>query len=111
MIRIWRYWLFTAAAALAVVLVVANFVVAEGNRATQMDVASRQAFINQSAQLSQVNQALVRAIAVAAVKDQDQKLGKILASQGITVQSSPAVAAGAAAAPGAAQINSGRSSP
>lgn len=84
-----RYGILAAAAALALVLVVADFVVAEINRSAQVEINSRQQYINQGIELSRVNQALVRAIAVAAVKDKDSKLGTLLNDQGITVSTAP----------------------
>lgn len=84
-----RYRILAAASTLALVLVVADFVVAEINRSAQVEINSRQQYINQGIELSRVNQALVRAIAVAAIKDKDSKLDRILADQGITVSTAP----------------------
>lgn len=86
-----RYGVLTAAAALGLLLVVAVFIAGEFNRAAQVEVNNRQQFINQSIQLGQVNQALVRAMAVAAVKDQDSKLNQVLVGQGITINLAPSV--------------------
>jgi hypothetical protein len=81
--------MFTIVATLALALVLANFIVAESNRATQIEVNERQQFINQGIELSRLNQTLVRFIAVAAVKNDDAKLKEILTEQGITVTLNP----------------------
>lgn len=92
-----KYAVLTVAAAVALVLVIADFVVAQTNRSAQIEINGRQQFINQSIELGRVNQTLVRAIAVAAVRDKDSRLGAILAEQGITVHENPAPAPAPAA--------------
>ena len=61
-----------------------------------MEVNQRQQFINESIQLSRVNEALVRTIASAAVGAKDEPLRELLARNGISISINPA---GAAAAP------------
>jgi hypothetical protein len=76
-------------AAVPLVLIVADFVLAEGNQALRAEVDQRQHLISQSAQLTRVNQALVRQIAVAAVKSRDGKLRDLLSQSGITINVTP----------------------
>jgi hypothetical protein len=92
------YWSAVTFAGLTLVLVVANMVLLTRNQAAQAEVNQRQQFINQSLQLSRVNEALVRAVAAAAVNNSDDRLRDLLAQQGITIGAAP----GPAAAPGAA---------
>ncbi len=100
----WRNGILAGGAALSLVLVIADFVLAETNRSVQAEVNARQQFINQSIEFSRVNQALVNAIAIAATKDKDSKLGQILAEQGISIAATPPSPAASppASAPGAA---------
>jgi hypothetical protein len=55
------------------------------NRSVQLQVNQRQQFINQSLELGRVNDALIRALAAAAVKNNDDKLRNLLAQSGITI--------------------------
>ncbi|MGH7076320.1 MAG: hypothetical protein ACREFD_19290 [Stellaceae bacterium] len=67
------------------VLVIAYIVLAQENRSTQADVNRRQQFINQSIQLGRINDNLIRTIAMAAIKDKDDKLRGLLTRNGITI--------------------------
>lgn len=81
----WLYRATLALSGLSVALVVAYIVLVQDNRAVQLDVNQRQQFINQSLQLGRINEALVHAIAAAAVNGKDDKLRDLLAQNGITV--------------------------
>ena len=84
----WLYWATVGLSGLALALVVAYMVLVQENRTVQADVNRRQQFINQSVQLSRINEALIRAIASAAVSNKDDKLRNLLAENGITVNAS-----------------------
>ncbi len=71
--------------ALTLVLVVAYVILGQDNRSVQAEVNRRQQFINQSIQLGRVNEALVRALATAAVDGKDDKLRDLLTQNGITI--------------------------
>jgi len=78
-------------------LVVAYIILVQGDRSIQAKANQRQQFINQSIQLGRVNEALIRALAAAANKD--EKLRDLLAQNGITINSTtgaPAVSGGSA---------------
>ncbi len=60
----------------------------QDNRTVQAEVNRRQQFINQSIQLGRVNEALIRALAAAAVSNKDDKLRDLLADNGITINAS-----------------------
>jgi hypothetical protein len=84
----WDGWIYRGTAALAAVtlaLVIAHIWLVQDNRAAQAEVNRRQIFINQSIQLGRVNEALVRALAAAAVDAKDDKLRDLLTQNGITV--------------------------
>jgi len=76
-------------AAVPLVLTVVNFVLAQGNYSLRTEVARRQHLIGEGAQVARVNQALIREIAVTAVKSKDDKLRELLAKTGITIKLSP----------------------
>jgi hypothetical protein len=77
-------------AAVPLVLTIVDFVLAQGNYALRTEVARRQHAIGEGAQLARVTQALIREIAVTAVKGKDDKLRELLSKNGITVKVNPA---------------------
>ena len=84
----WVYWMTVGLSALALALVVAYMVLVQDNRSVQAEVNRRQQFINQSIQLGRINEALIRALAAAAVSNKDDKLRDLLADNGITINAS-----------------------
>ncbi len=84
----WLYWMTVGLAAAAGALIVAYIVLVQDNRTVQAEVNRRQQFINQSIQLGRVNEALIRALAAAAVSNNDDKLRDLLAENGITINAS-----------------------
>jgi hypothetical protein len=98
----WLYRLLVALSGITLALVVAYIVLIQDNRTVQAEVNQRQQFINQSIQLGRINDALIRALAAAAVDNNDDKLRELLAQNGITInpatgaperQATPAAAA------------------
>ena len=84
----WDGWIYRGTAGLAaltLVLVAGYIWLVQDNRSAQAEVNRRQTFINQSIQLGRVNEALVRALAAAAVDEKDEKVRDLLAQNGITV--------------------------
>ena len=81
----WVYRIVLALSGITLILVVVYLVLIEQNRSVQAEVNQRQQFINQSIQFGRVNEALVRALATAAVNDKDDKLRDLLAQNGITI--------------------------
>jgi hypothetical protein len=84
----WLYWMTVGLSAAAGALIVAYIVLVQDNRTVQAEVNRRQQFINQSIQLGRVNEALIRALAAAAVSNNDDKLRDLLAANGITINAS-----------------------
>jgi hypothetical protein len=80
------YWISVALSAIALILLVVNVSLFNGNTRLQAEVAQRQAAINNGLGLSQLNQGLVQALADAAVKDNDKSIREMLAAQGITIK-------------------------
>jgi hypothetical protein len=83
----------TVLGALAIVLVIVNGFLFLQNQSGQAEVSERQQFINQSAQLGQLNESLIRSIATAAANNNDEKLRDILAQNGVTYTVNPAAPA------------------
>ena len=81
----WFYWVTVGLAGLIPILVIVYIVLVQDNRSVQREVNQRQQFINQSIQLSRVNEALIRALAAAAANGKDDKLREVLAQSGITI--------------------------
>jgi hypothetical protein len=84
----WLYWMTVGLSGAAGALIVAYIVLVQDNRSVQAEVNRRQQFINQSIQLGRVNEALIRALAAAAVSNNDDKLRDLLAENGITINAS-----------------------
>jgi len=84
----WLYWMTVGLSAAAGALIVAYIVLVQDNRTVQAEVNRRQQFINQSIQLGRVNEALIRALAAAAVSNNGDKLRDLLAENGITINAS-----------------------
>lgn len=93
------YWGSLLLSAVALVLVVVNISLANGNRDLQRDLATRQATINAGQQLSQLNQGLAQALAEAAVKNNNLQARDLLATQGITLRNDAVAPAAKAEAP------------
>jgi hypothetical protein len=74
-------------AGLSVVLVVVNGILV--NQEGLAAINRRQQFINQSAQLGRLNEALVHALATSAANNRDDQLRDLLAQHGITFQVNP----------------------
>jgi len=99
------FWVSTILAVLSLALVVANSVLILSNQSVRTEVDQRQQFLNQSIQLSRLNQELVNGLAAVALKNNNTAIRDLLASNGITVlvnqpAAGTAPAAGTPAAPG-----------
>jgi hypothetical protein len=105
------YWPSVALGVASLVLVVTNVILISQNQVVQAQVNQRQQFINQSIQLSRVNDVLVRLLANAAVSAKDDKLRDLLAQQGITVTASPSASGSTTPAQPAAPAASAPATP
>jgi hypothetical protein len=86
-----QFWILTVFAVLAAVFSIANMILYQSNRSTQIEVSGRQQYIQQSIQLQVLYNEMVRALADLAVRNQDAELITLLKSQGITVSGTPGV--------------------
>ena len=80
-----QFWILTAIASLAFVLAATNAMIFTGNRARQAEIAERQTFVQQSAQLENLYREMVKALAELSARNSDDQLTNLLANQGITV--------------------------
>ena len=79
----WLERLLVALSGITLILVVAYIVLVQDDHTMQAEVNQRQHFINQSIQLGRVDEALLRALAANAGKD--DKLRELLAQNGISI--------------------------
>ena len=89
----------TLAAALGLVLALANMVLFEKNRTLQAEVSTRAQYIQQSVQLEGLQREIVNAIASLALRNKDDALKTILSQQGITFKAEPSESTSSPAAP------------
>ena len=102
MLTKWQFWLLTALATIAALLIAANMLRFSQNRQLQVEVAQRGQFIQQTAALESLNREIVSALAQLAVRGPDEQIRSMLTSLGISVTENPAPstpAAGAATQP------------
>ena len=76
--------LLTVLALVATVLVVVNMFLSVANQKLNRQVAERQQFIVQTAQVQNIAKDIVTAVANLAIKTNDEQLKQLLASHGIT---------------------------
>ena len=95
-----QFWLLTALAALALILVLICTGLFFGNRATQAEVNARQQYINQTVQLGRLNTQVAQFLANLAVQTNDRRIRDLLAANGITITERPAETPVESPAPG-----------
>lgn len=81
----WLYAVLVAISGVSVLLVIAYAVLVQDNRAIQAEVNRQQQFLNQSIELRRIDEALIRAIAAAAINKKDEKLRQLLVQNGIMI--------------------------
>ena len=90
-----RIGFLTPLAGLILILVLVNVLLSLGNQSLRLDVTERRQFITQSVQLEDLHREIVAALASIAVKDNDEQLKSLLASQGISFVGNPKAAGSA----------------
>ncbi|MDD4274927.1 MAG: hypothetical protein PHG14_14520 [Desulfobacter postgatei] len=81
----WQYWLLNTLGGLALLLVLINMTLYKQNRNLHNEINNRQEFINQSIQLSHLNNEIIKSLAQLAAKNKDELISNLLTSHGITV--------------------------
>ena len=95
-----QHLIVTTLAALCLLTMLANVGLGLANRSAQLDVASRQQYVQQSLQLEGLYREIIRALAELAARNNDADVKEMLQRHGITYSvAAPAPAAPAAAAP------------
>jgi len=94
------HWAMVAVSGAALLLVILNFALNLNVRSIQGEVNQRQQFINQSVQLGRVDEALIRALAQVALKENNEQLHDLLTQNGVTINPTAAPNVPASAAPG-----------
>jgi len=98
------FWMATALASLALLLVIVDGWLVSSNASIRAEVTGRQQYINQSVQLSRLNQELVNELGSLALKN-NAAIKQMLAESGITVVGqAPAPAAGQVAPANSATV-------
>ena len=102
--RVIGFWVATGLACFAVFLVIVDGWLVTSNASIRAEVGGRQQYINQSVQLSRLNQELVNELGSLALKN-NTAIRQILVESGITVVGqAPAPAAGQAAPASSATV-------
>lgn len=96
--RPWLVWTVMVLAALSLILVIINAVLAFSNSSAQEIAQHRQQEINQTAFLTRFERSLTQALATGAVSHRDEDVKNLLQKHGITISNWPA-ANGTASAP------------
>jgi hypothetical protein len=80
-----QWWVLTVCGVILLVLIVTNMVLFLGNRDKQININSRQQYIQQSLVLEGLNRDIINALANLAVRNKDAQLIDLLTAHGITV--------------------------
>jgi hypothetical protein len=80
-----QWWVLTVCGALLLVFILTNMVLFLGNREKQLNINTRQQYIQQSLVLEGLNRDIINALANLAVRNKDAQLIDLLTAQGITV--------------------------
>jgi mannose/fructose/N-acetylgalactosamine-specific phosphotransferase system component IID len=87
------YWASVILGVLALVTLIADVVLINGNRHISQVVGQRQQVISSTVTFDQLNKNLVQVLAQAAVQDDDKDIRALLSTQGITVKAKPGAGA------------------
>ena len=102
----WLERLLVALSGITLIFVVAYIVLVQDDHTMQAEVNQRQQFINQSIQLGRVDEALIRALAANAGKD--DKLRELLAQNGISINATTGAPERESAPPASAPAGAAR---
>jgi hypothetical protein len=81
----WQWWAPTVCGVILLVLIVINMALYLGNRDKQININSRQQYIQQSLVLEGLNRDIINALANFAVRNKDGQIADLLTAHGITV--------------------------
>lgn len=81
----WQYWLLSGLGGAAFLVALLNIYLFQDNQTLREEISQRQQYINQTIQLSRLNNELIKSLAQLAVTNQDQQISDLLTSHGIVV--------------------------
>jgi len=80
-----QWWVLSVCGVILLVLIVTNMVLFLGNREKQININSRQQYIQESLVLEGLNREIIAALANLAVRNKDRQITDLLTAHGITV--------------------------
>jgi hypothetical protein len=89
MLKSWQYWLLATLGAAALVLVGVNIGLYNVNRAVQASLSARNQYLQQSGPIRDIYQEMVKALAELSVKNHDEQIAAMLASEGFRISAPP----------------------
>ena len=98
-----QFWVLAGVAMLGLILVAVNIRLVVLNRAGQASISSRTQYLQQSMQLQNLYQEIVKALADLAVRNKDEQLRDLLSRNGMSISTTPTAAANGTAAAAAAE--------
>ena len=81
----WQWWALTVCGVILLILIVTNMALFLGNRDKQININSRQQYIQQSLVLEGLNRDIINALANLAVRNKDGQIADLLTAHGISV--------------------------
>jgi len=84
-----QWWILTVLAALALAAVSANALLYEGNRKLQESLGARNQYLQQTAGIRELYQEMAKALAELSLKNHDEDLRSMLATEGFTISPKP----------------------
>jgi hypothetical protein len=95
-----QWWVLTVCGIILLVLILTNMALFLGNRDKQININSRQQYIQESLVLEGLNRDIISALANLAVRNKDGQIADLLTAHGITVSvSQPAARQDASGSP------------
>ncbi len=84
----WQWRVLTVCGVVLLILIVTNMALFLGNRDKQVNINSRQQYIQQSLVLEGLNRDIINALANLAVRNKDVQIADLLTAHGITITAS-----------------------
>ena len=97
-----QFWVLAGVAILGLILVAVNIRLVVLNRDSQASISSRTQYLQQSVQLQNLYQEIVKAIADLAVRNKDEQLRDLLSRNGMSISTTPTATGNGTAAAAAA---------
>ena len=89
MLKSYQYWILSLIAALGLLLMILDIVDVQRNQTLGNEVQGRAQYIQQSVQLQNLYQEMIKALADLSVRNKDDQLRDLLSKEGINVKVNP----------------------